>query len=319
MRGLDLKIIKVSALALIIAFGFTSARGAKYAGDFLYLGAGARPLSLGGAYVASAGDILSGYYNPAGLSILERSQSIFMHSETFGSLLNHDYLAYARPVGGEGNQAAFAVSLYRLGGGGILVTTVDQTGRFRVVREESHADYVGYFSYGRKFGNRLSGGLTTKLIYRDIVDETAIGLGVDIGAIYDLAGWAKVGINLQDIPSTLISYTTGLKQRVNPTAKIGTALRGSRGNFDGSLFADLDTRFEGRDYAAQASIGQVSIDTHFGLEILYKEKLSARVGTDTGNLTLGAGLSFSRFVVDIAMRDHSDLDNTFLVSLLMQL
>ena len=318
MRDLALRILRTSIMTLSIALYFSSSWGAKYAGDFLYLGAGARPLSLGGAYVASGGDVLAGYYNPAGLSTLENSETIFMHSETFGSLLNHDFLAYARPAGGEDNRAAFAVSLYRLGGGGILVTAVDQTGRYRVIREESHADYVGYFSYGRQFGNRLSGGLTAKLIYRDIVDESAFGLGVDLGGLYRLAEWANVGINLQDIPSTLISYTTGMKQRVNPTAKAGLILTGARGDFDGALIADVDTRFEGRDYAAQISTGPFSFDTHLGLEILFKEKLAARVGSDIGNLTLGAGLQFSRFVVDVAMRDHSDLDNTFLVSFMMR-
>ncbi|MEE9553728.1 MAG: PorV/PorQ family protein [candidate division Zixibacteria bacterium] len=305
--------------ALILALSFTGARAAKYAGDFMYLGAGGRPLALGGAYAAYGGDVLAGYYNPAGLSFVERSQSVFMHSETFGSLLNHDFLAYTRPIGNENNRAAFAVSLYRLGGGGILVTRVDQTGRFRVIREDNHADYVGYISYGRLFGSSLSAGITAKLIYRDIVDESAIGLGIDIGAIYDLARWAKVGINLQDIPSTLISYTTGMKQRVNPTAKIGFALTGSKGKFEGSLLADMDTRFEGRDYASQISAGPVSFDSHFGVEVVYWEKLSARVGSDVGNLTLGAGLRFDRFTIDIAMRDHSDLDNTFLVSMIMRM
>ncbi len=105
---------------------------------------------------------------------------------------------------------------------------------------------------------------------------------------------------------------------MNPTAKAGLILTGARGDFDGALIADVDTRFEGRDYAAQISTGPFSFDTHVGLEILFKEKLAARVGSDIGNLTLGAGLQFSRFVVDVAMRDHSDLDNTFLVSFMMR-
>ena len=320
MRGFDLKkwILVVSAM-MILPSASKDVYAAKYAGDFMYLGVGGRPLALGGAYVAYGGDVLSGYYNPAGLSFIERPQSAFMHSETFGSLLNHDFVAYARPMGSDGNRAAFAVSLYRLGGGGILVTTVDQTGRFRVVREENHADYVGYFSYGREFGSRFSAGMTAKMVYRDIVDESAIGLGVDIGAIYTLARWAKVGINLQDIPSTLISYSTGSKQRVNPTAKVGFALSGSKGNLGGSLFADADTRFEGRDYASQLSTGSISFDTHLGIEAVYKEKLSARIGSDIGNLTLGAGLRLDRFTIDIAMRDHSDLDSTYLVSMIMRM
>lgn len=308
--------------SLPVAFlilGPLPASGAKYAGDFMYLGIGGRPISLGGAYVASAGDIMSSYYNPAGIARIAHPQAMFMHSETFGSLLNHDFLAYSRPLGSGEKQAAMAISLYRLGGGGIIVTSEDQTGQIRKVSEESHADYVGYFSYGRGLGSKLSAGISAKLIYRRIVDESAFGLGLDMGAIYNLTRWADVGVNLQDIPSTLLSYTTGANQRVNPTAKTGTVLRTGLGDFTGSLFADVDMRFEGRRYASQAHFGRISLDTHIGVEAVYKSKLSARVGSDAGNLTLGAGLRLNRFIIDMAIRDHSDLDNTFLASIIMQM
>jgi hypothetical protein len=307
---------RIMPLLIAVTIG-APAFGAKYSGEFLYLGVGGRPLSMGGAYTAESGDVLAGYYNPAGLSRLNRPEAIFMHSETFGSLLNHDFLAYARPSGSGSTQAAFGISLYRLGGGGIIVTDSAETGRFFMVSEESHADYVGYFSYGRMFGKRLSAGISTKLIYRDIVDESAAGIGLDFGAIYAITDWADLGVNVQDAPSTLISYSTGMKERVNPTAKTGAKLHGKRGRFETSLLADTDIRFEGRDFSAQASAGPVSFDFHFGLEVRYMKKLSARIGSDIGNLSLGAGMRFNRFTIDIAMRDHSDLDHTYLVSLIL--
>lgn len=307
-------------MPLFIAVAITApAFGAKYSGEFLYLGVGGRPLSMGGAYTAESGDVLSGYYNPAGLSRLNRPEAIFMHSETFGSLLNHDFLAYARPWGSKSAPAAFGISLYRLGGGGIIVTTVDQTGRFQMVSEESHADYVGYFSYGRMFGKRLSAGISAKMLYRDIIDVSAVGIGLDFGAIYAMTDWADLGLNLQDAPGTLLSYSTGTKERVKPTAKMGAKFYGKHGRFKISMLADTDIRFEGRDYAAQAAAGPISFDFHFGLEARYMEKLSARIGSDIGNLSLGAGLRFNRFIVDIAMRDHSDLDHSYLVSLILQM
>ena len=203
---------RIMPLLIAVTIG-APAFGAKYSGEFLYLGVGGRPLSMGGAYTAESGDVLGGYYNPAGLSRLNRPEAIFMHSETFGSLLNHDFLAYARPSGSGSAQAAFGISLYRLGGGGIIVTrvdTVDQAEVFSKVSEESHADYVGYFSYGRMFGKRLSAGISAKLIYRDIVDESAAGIGLDFGAIYAITDWADLGVNVQDAPSTLISHTVSL-------------------------------------------------------------------------------------------------------------
>lgn len=313
-----ISMMRIILLFIVVAIS-APAFGAKYSGEFLYLGVGGRPLSMGGAYTAESGDVLSGYYNPAGLSRLNRPEAIFMHSETFGSLLNHDFLAYARPWGSESAPAAFGISLYRLGGGGIIVTTVDQTGRFRMVSEESHADYVGYFSYGRMFGKRLSAGISAKMLYRDIIDESAVGIGLDFGTIYAVTDWMDLGLNLQDAPGTLLSYSTGTKEKVRPTAKMGAKFYGKHGRFKISMLADTDIRFEGRDYAAQASTGPISFDFHFGLEARYMEKLSARIGSDIGNLSLGAGLRFNRFIVDIAMRDHSDLDHSYLVSLILQM
>jgi len=304
----------ISLLAFMVIFTI-SANAAKYAGEFLNLGVGARPIALGGAYVAEGSDILGGYYNPAGLASLAEPQAAFMHSEAFGALLNHDFLAYARPIGTGENKAAMAASLYLLGGGGIAITGRDQTGRFYKIKSESHTDLAGYFSYGRMFGERMSGGVSAKVIYRDIVDQSAFGLGLDLGARYTLTNWIDLGLNLQDISTTLLSYSTGTKESIFPTAKIGARFHSGRGRLLGSIYTDADVRFEGRDYAAQISAGPVSADTHLGLEISYLEKLAARIGSDAGNLTLGAGLKFGRFNVDVAMRDHSDLENTYLVSL----
>jgi hypothetical protein len=308
-------ISRLIPLLAMIAVTSAPVGAAKYAGEFLDLGVGARPIALGGAYVAESGDALAGYYNPASLAALEQAQATFMHSEAFGALLNEDFLAYARPIGTGENHAGMAASLYLLGGGGIAITDKDQTGRFYKIKDESHTDLAGYFSYGRSFGDRLSGGVTAKLIYRDIVDQSAFGLGLDMAARYVATNWIDLGVNLQDITTTLLSYSTGTKESIFPTAKVGARFHSGRGRFAGSIYTDADVRFEGRDYASQFSTGAISADTHLGLEISYLEKLAARIGSDAGNLTLGAGLKLGRFNVDVAMRDHTDLDNTYLASL----
>jgi len=305
-----------SALAAVLIFFIVAvpAHGAKYAGEFLNLGAGGKPLALGGSFMAAEGNVLSGYYNPAGLPLVKGSQAVFMHSESFGSLLNHDFLAYSRPLDSGTGKAALGVSLYRLGGGGVYVTGIDQNSRFYVIREESHADYAAYFSYGRAFSEKLSGGISAKLIYRDIVDESAFGLGIDLGGLYSPNYWLSFGISLQDITTTLLSYSTGKKEYIIPTARFGSSLSSRGGGFGAALYLDAETRFEGRRFASQYNIDGMSIDSHFGLEIDYRQVIYGRVGSDVGNLTLGAGLMVKRFVIDIAMRDHSELENTFLVS-----
>jgi hypothetical protein len=187
----------------IIILIASSAYGEKYAGEFLYLGVGARPLAMGGAYIAAEGDAFSSYYNPAGLANLNNFQAAFMHSETFGSLLNHDYFSLARKYG----DYVASVSLYRLGGGGIIITEyVDSLDIFRKIREASHADYVFGLSFARNQAAHFSWGLSTKIIYRDIIDYSAWGLGLDAGLRYQVHDNIALGMVVQDLTSTILSY-----------------------------------------------------------------------------------------------------------------
>ena len=67
--------IRLSSIFILIALCcYTVADAAeKYAGDFLTLGVGARPLALGGSFAAIADDSTAAYWNPAGLGRLRHS------------------------------------------------------------------------------------------------------------------------------------------------------------------------------------------------------------------------------------------------------
>lgn len=297
---------------LIVLIFISPVFAEKYAGEFLYLGVGGRPLAMGGAYIASEGDIFSAYYNPAGLSDIKDYQAAFMHSETFGSLLNHDYLAIAKAQ--NGGVAAF--SLYRLGGGGILVTA-ERLGRYIVVQEKSHADYMAGFSYGRKHSNQFDWGLTAKAIYRKLVGYSAWGIGLDAGMRYHFGKDITLAAAMQDLTGTVLSYSNDNKETINPTLKLGLGLAHEIGDFKGTVLADADVRFEGRETTAQFHQGWVSEDAHLGFEVLYKGAVAARVGSDIGYLTTGVGIKFGRFNVDLALFDHSDLDTSYRGSLIV--
>ncbi|MEL6614635.1 MAG: hypothetical protein AAFQ43_02795, partial [Bacteroidota bacterium] len=70
----------------------------KYGADFLAAGVGARALGMGGAYVAHADDVTSGYWNAAGLDGLDYPEAAYMHTERFGGLVAFDYGAVAWPL-----------------------------------------------------------------------------------------------------------------------------------------------------------------------------------------------------------------------------
>ena len=92
-------------IALAVMIGLPAlgslVQAAKYAGEPFSLGAGARSLALGGAVVAGPFDAAAAYWNPAGMNYLAERNFTATHAETFGSLLNHDFLGYSsRQPGG---------------------------------------------------------------------------------------------------------------------------------------------------------------------------------------------------------------------------
>src|SRR5690606_23429395 len=79
----------VSLLALALASPVSAQFvNAKYGGDFLSIGAGARALGMGSAYVAVADEVTAAYWNPAGLNGITGYQGSYMHSERFSGVVS---------------------------------------------------------------------------------------------------------------------------------------------------------------------------------------------------------------------------------------
>ena len=124
---------RVSAL-VPVAGGDAQTVIAKYAGEFISLGVGARALGMGGAFAALANDVTAGYWNPAGLARLDYPEFILMHDAEFGGLVNNDYGAVALPVG---PSTTLGLSIIRVGVDDIADTRnagVDATGTSRTTR-----------------------------------------------------------------------------------------------------------------------------------------------------------------------------------------
>jgi hypothetical protein len=67
------------------------------AGEFLKFGPDARGVAMGHAMTAVAGDSSALYWNPAGLSAIERSHVTATHAFLFQDVF-YDYASYARPI-----------------------------------------------------------------------------------------------------------------------------------------------------------------------------------------------------------------------------
>lgn len=197
---------RISLVFVILITGIVSGQTArKYSNEFLNIGVDARALGMSNAVVASTDDVNAGYWNPAGLTLLEHNQASFMHASYFANIANYDYLAYAMPLDAK---SAIAISLIRFGVDDILDTTslVDADGNIDYTRVNlfSAADYAFTFSYARKTAlEGLSYGANAKIIRRIIgAFASSWGYGFDIGLKYQKNNW-KFGIMTRDITTSV--------------------------------------------------------------------------------------------------------------------
>lgn len=311
----------------------------KYAGEFLAIGVGGRPLGMGGAYVALANDVTAAYYNPAGLAHLNYPQISLMHDERFGNLVNYNYAAVGMPYGAD---ASVSISLMRLGVDGIPDTRnalVDRiTGKViyditlpsaRIdpakVIEFSNQDWAGYLTYAKRYSDELYFGANVKIIYRSLGDFSATGIGFDLGALYFPMENLSLGANVQDVTTTLLAWSTGRYELITPTLKTGAAygldILGGRL----SAGADFDIRFENRKFASYFNIGPVSFDSHLGAEYNFKNVFAVRGGyNDVKQFTVGAGIKLPKLNIDYSfarfnLAEDERLDDTHRISMILTL
>ena len=324
-------------LSLLFILPYTNAQTviSKYAGEFMAIGVGGRPLAMGGAFSAVANDVTAGYYNPSGLTQLNYPQISLMHDERYGNLVNYDYAAVALPWD---TNMSFALSVMRLGIDGIPDTRsalIDVNGNGKIddndridyskITEFSDQDWAFYLSFAKKLSDELSFGASVKYIRRDIAEFYANGIGFDVGALYTPFENFTVGANLQDITTTLVAWSTGLNELISPTAKIGAAYGWNILNGRLTPAVDFDVRFENRQYASTFNLGPVSFDFHGGLEFNYNNLFSIRGGyNDVKQFTVGAGIKLPKLNIDysFARFSTSELDrlpDTHRISIILTL
>lgn len=307
----------------------------KYAGEFLTLGVGGRALGMGGAHVALARDVTSGYWNPAGLAFLDYPQVSLMHEEHFGDLVNYNYGAVAIPYG---KDMSFGLNVIRLSVDGIPDTRnalIDVNGNGRLdeddrldysrITEFGNTDWAFYLTFAKRHSDDFYWGANVKIIKRDIAEYSATGIGFDVGAVYKATEKLTLGANLQDITTTLVAWDTGRNELISPTAKVGAAyeLQFLGGHLTPAI--DLDLRFENREFAANFNIGPVSADFHGGLEYDYKNVFAVRAGyNDVKQFTVGAGIKLPKLNIDYSFARFSEEDlerlpDTHRISLILTL
>ena len=278
----------------------------SYAGEFLSLGAGARSLALGSAYVALADDASAGYWNAAGLASINQRQAHLMHAERFSGLVQHDFLAIARP--------GLALSLVRVGVNDIHFTQLQDPGRAisadnrpLIASTETSADYAVYLSGGRRLGSRLALGLSAKIIYRQIAEINAYGFGLDLGARYQLGPGIALAANLRDLTTTPIVWNTDSTDRIQPSLLLGLA-------YTLPLAGGQTTAVLGARSGGDATDAADNAPLNAGIEYRHRY-ITLRAGLEESRQSLGLGLKpHNNLTLDLAYLQHDELESTYQLS-----
>ena len=316
----------------------------KYSNEFLAIGVGADALGLGNSVVAQTGGVMSGYWNPAGLTKVDKWLEVgAMHSEYFAGIAKYDYLGLAHSID---DKSSIGFTAIRFAVDDIPNTTqlIDNNGNIDYDRISTFtaADYGFIFSYARLMPvEGLSIGGNAKIIHRKVGDfAKSWGFGIDAGAQYSTKNNWKFGAVLRDATSTFNGWIFTLNDETKevflntgnalpengleltlPRLIIGAYKRfeiGSKGIY-GSGEIDVDITTDGkRNTLLKTNL--VSTDPHLGIEFGFKNYVALRAGlsniqyvtnmdeTRSMNVqpNVGIGLNIKNFYLDYAFTDIGD-------------
>ncbi|MBL7074049.1 hypothetical protein ISS37_02260 [candidate division KSB1 bacterium] len=264
------------------------------AGAFLRMGLGAKAMAMGDAFVAGGNDGFAGFYNPALLPSLV-GRWIALSYRFLALDRRFMYLGYASPLK---PTAGLAIGWISSGIGD--VGGYDFEGNY--YGDLTAGEDAFYFSFANKFGDRVSVGLSAKVVRHRLDEVTARGFGLDFGGLIQVWSGLWIGGQVKDV-RTQYSWDTsdywehGMSKvdHFPRVQRYGLCYR-----FSGSRMVMADV---------EAQDGEVAY--HLGGEVGFVLNPTAlfvlRGGYDDGKPTLGFGYSFSLY------RASSVLDYAFVL------
>ena len=163
-KGIFVNIL-VTFLAINTVFGNSGGQP----GQFLQYGAGARSFGMGTAFMSVSDDASATYWNPAGLSQLDRSEVSALHIELFpGTDTTYDFISFVYPTAKYGVFGGNVIRLLSRGYEKIQISFDPQHGIVGIQSlgtfDVSESAYTA--AYGKKIYENISIGISAKFIQR---------------------------------------------------------------------------------------------------------------------------------------------------------
>ena len=305
---------------------------------FLSIEVGARAISMGGAFVATADDATSLYWNPSGIATLNQSEVSFHHTEWLAET-SFDFVGVVLRLS---SADVVGLSFTSLTMGDMKVRTVNEpngTGEMFTANDIA----IGA-SYARNLTDRFSIGFTGKYIQQKLWHMTASTVALDIGTMFTTQfNGMRIGMSITNFGSKM--SLSGKDTQVN--YDIDESIYGN----NDKILAHLDTDAWALPLTFRFGVAMevleneknrltLAVDAlhpndnteyiNLGAEYAIKEMFFLRGGYKSlfqldseEGLTLGAGLAHSvmrnvKLKIDYAYADFGLLENVQRFSLAIQ-
>jgi len=335
-RSKQTQIVTLLMLIVTLSFGFNKV--GTTAAPFLKIEYGARPVGMGGSFVALANDPSGIYYNPAGIAEIKSTQFMGGYTVWFADL-KYNYATFVLPT----DRINFSLWGSFLYSDDIPVTTVENpegTGQYC-----SYIDGLLGLTVSAFLSDRLSVGLSGKYIQQSLYNESASTFALDVGSILrtPLKG-VRLGMCLANYGGRMQLFGNDLIIQSDPwpefTGNPDIEARLTTESYPLPLAFKLGMAFEllgadeaffnNKDHSIVLAIDGIHPNdgeekVQFGFEYSLYSVLFLRggykVNYDTQKYTAGAGMRFNvgqrTFAVDYAYVDMDVLDATHRISLMI--
>ncbi len=281
-------------------------------GSFLRIGIGARPVAMGGAFVAIADDITSCTWNPAGLINMTGTQIALNHISYIADI-SYDHACYGFPV--KALDGAVAIQF------GSLSTELIETQEYYPYgtgRTFTFSDWIVGVSLAKRFTDRFSGGFAIKYVREELGVE--VGGPVTNAIVLDAGTYYEIGPRNMRLGVALMNF--GADWTPSGTYKKRTDHSVAESYYEGFAPATefkFGLAFEPVRRPGIFSILDIELchpadnaeTIRLGGEVVFSDALALRSGYDLNademKLSVGAGATVRMF----ARKAHLDYAATF--------
>jgi long-subunit fatty acid transport protein len=283
----------VLRLAMAIAFlqiaALASPALARNAPEVFARGFGSKASAMGNSFVSIADDASAVFWNPAGTGWIPRKTFTFSLTDIYFADVDYSSVSYVQPAGTAG---AFGFSLTRWS-----VDGIEKRDENNILLRSDLGDTQMEFitSYSTPPLRDLTAAVGLKVDTQAMDDETAFGMGLDLGVLYrpgstGLRGRRafSAGIAVRNLVEPVLRLSSD--RTSFPTQAVFSTSYGGRGNrfFDGWTVAiDLNAP---SDLPRSANVGfEASV-----------RPVSFRTGSLDGRFTAGIGTAWEGLSFDYA-------------------